>query len=117
MSWVRKLLLPAFLLTLLAAAAHPQIPGIPSGSPAASQPPKPEAAPTDPLGRDTPRGTVMGFLQAAQEENYARAAEYFQPAAGRRRPKPDEEQDLADQLLVVINNKILASSLDSLSKD
>ena len=59
----------------------------------------------------------MGFLHAAQDENYPLAAEYFQPPVGRRHPKPDEEQDLAEQLLVVINNKILASSLDSLSKD
>ena len=116
MSVVRKIFLPAFLLTLLAAAAHPQIPGVASSTPAASQPAK-EATPADPLGRETPRGAVMGFLHAAQDENYSLAAEYFQPPAARHHPKPDEEQDLAEQLLVVINNKILASSLDSLSKD
>ena len=117
MSWVRKFFLPAFLLTLLAASTHPQIPGISSSTPAASQPAKPEAAPADPLGRETPRGAVLGFLHAAQDENYLLAVEYFQPPVGRHHPKPDEEQDLAEQLLVVINNKILASSLDSLSKD
>jgi MscS family membrane protein len=116
MSLVRKIFLPAFLFALLAAAAYPQIPGVPSSASAASQPAK-EATPADPLGRETPRGTVIGFLHAAQDENYSLAAEYFQPPTGRHHPKPDEEQDLAEQLLVVINNKILASSLDSLSKD
>jgi len=117
MSLVRKIFLPALLLMLPAAAAYPQIPGLPSGAAAASQPAKSEAVPADPLGRETPRGTVMGFLHAAQDENYSLAAEYFQPQVGRHHPKPDEEQDLAQQLLTVINNKILASSLDSLSKD
>jgi len=117
MSLVRKIFLPALLLMLPAAAAYPQIPGVPSGAAAASQPAKSEAVPADPLGRETPRGTVMGFLHAAQDENYSLAAEYFQPQVGRHHPKPDEEQDLAQQLLTVINNKILASSLDSLSKD
>jgi MscS family membrane protein len=116
MSLVRKIFLRAFLLTLLAAAAHPQIPGVPSSTPAASQPAK-EATPADPLGRETPRGTVMGFLHAAQDENYPLAAEYFQPPVGRHHAKLDQEQDLAEQLLAVINNKILASALDSLSKD
>jgi len=117
MSLVRKIFLPALLLMLPAAAAYPQIPGVPSGAAAASQPAKSETVPADPLGRETPRGTVMGFLHAAQDENYSLAAEYFQPQVGRHHPKPDEEQDLAQQLLTVINNKILASSLDSLSKD
>jgi len=33
---------------------------------------------TDPLGRDTPRGSLTGFMQAAQEGDNARAAEYLQ---------------------------------------
>ena len=32
----------------------------------------------DPLGRDTPRGTLIGFMQAAQEGDTGRAAEYLQ---------------------------------------
>jgi len=59
----------------------------------------------------------MGFLRAAQEENYSVAAQYFQPPPGRRRLKPTEEQDLAAQLLAVINQKISASSLESLSRE
>jgi hypothetical protein len=32
----------------------------------------------DPLGRETPRGTLIGFIRAAQDES-ERAIEYFQP--------------------------------------
>lgn len=37
-----------------------------------------QAQPADPLGRSTPRGTVVGFLQAAQSGNYKLAADYLQ---------------------------------------
>jgi MscS family membrane protein len=106
-----KILLVMLLLPVLASAA--QIPGL-TAKPAAKQE---VVAPQDSLGRETPRGTVMGFLHAAQEENYSVAAQYFQPAPGHRRLGPVEEQDLAVQLFAVINQKILASSLDSLSRD
>jgi len=115
MASVRKV----FLIGYFCAAA-----GVLAGSQGAVTAPKtpaPSAAtqttPTDPLGRDTPRGTVMGFLRAAQDENYSVAAQYFQPPSARHHAKPDEEQDLAAQLLTVINQKILASSLDSFSRE
>jgi MscS family membrane protein len=111
---LRKILLLVPLL-VLPAVVSAQIPGItPSPTPAHNTA---QAANVDPLGRETPRGTVMGFLRAAQDENYAVAVQYFQPAAGRRRARADEEQDLAAQLLAVFNQKILTSSLDSLSRD
>jgi MscS family membrane protein len=111
----RKLLCLAPLVCLLGATALAQIPGITPAAPASGTPAQSAAA--DPLGRETPRGTMMGFLRAAQDENYRVAVQYFQPAPGRRHLRADEEQDLAAQLLAVINQKILASSLDSLSRD
>jgi MscS family membrane protein len=99
------------LVLVVGVAAEAQIPGISSPSP--TSPP----VPVDILGRETPRGTVMGFLRAAQDENYPVAIQYFQRPAGRHRPTADEEQDLAAELLAVINQKILASSLDGLSRD
>ncbi|HET8964637.1 MAG TPA: hypothetical protein VFN20_00385, partial [Candidatus Acidoferrum sp.] len=111
---LRKILLLAPLL-VLPAVVSAQIPGIASSPTPAHN--TAQAATVDPLGRETPRGTVMGFLRAAQDENYAVAVQYFQPAAGRRRARADEEQDLAAQLLAVFNQKILTSSLDSLSRD
>lgn len=40
--------------------------------------------PTDPLGRDTPYGTIFGFLQAAQSGDYGIAAQYLQMSPSRR---------------------------------
>ena len=110
-----KILLTALLLLPACAASLAQLPGI--TSPAPTPAPNAQATPTDPLGRETPRGTAMGFLRAAQDENYALAVQYFQPLPGRRRATADQEQDLAAQLLTVINQKVLVSSLDSLSRD
>jgi len=107
---LRTILLAALLLPALASAA--QIPGLPS-RPAASA----QTKPSDPLARETPRGSVIGFLHAAQDENYSLAAQYFQPATGHHRLDPTEEHDLAAQLLAVMNQEILASSLESLSND
>jgi len=38
----------------------------------------------DPLGRDTPYGTVFGFLQQAEKTNYSVAAQYLQMSPSRR---------------------------------
>src|SRR5215467_2007247 len=114
MPFCRKILLLAALVTPVIALPDSQIPGVNAPAPAK---PATSASSGDPLGRETPRGSVMGFLRAAQDENYTVAVQYFQPAAGRRHPRADEEQDLAAQLLAVINQKILASSLDSLSRE
>lgn len=111
MAAFRRILCVALLLPVLTGAA--QLPGINSASPEPAQ--ARPSIPADPLGRETPRGAVIGFLRAAQDENYPVAVQYFQPPAGRHHPRADEEQDLVAQLLAVINQKILASSLDALS--
>jgi MscS family membrane protein len=41
-------------------------------------------APADPLGRDTPYGTVFGFMQQAEKGNYSVAAQYLQMSPSRR---------------------------------
>jgi MscS family membrane protein len=55
---------------------------------------------SDPLGRDTPSGTVLGFLQAAQNGNYKVAADYLQMSAARRQAQGAE---LANQLKVLMD--------------
>ncbi len=55
----------------------------------------------DPLGRTTPSGTVLGFLQAAQSGDYGIAAQYLQLSAARRQ---SEGQRLATQLKVVLDD-------------
>jgi len=54
----------------------------------------------DPLGRDTPSGTVYGFLQAAQAGNYSTAAQYLQLSNARR---VTQGEDLATKLKVVMD--------------
>lgn len=58
------------------------------------------AATADPLGRDTPSGTLYGFLQAAQSGNYATASQYLQMSAARRQTQGEE---LATKLKIVID--------------
>ncbi len=36
-----------------------------------------EVAPEDPLGRNSPRGTVRGFLSAVANQNYQQASQYL----------------------------------------
>src|SRR5579863_8516731 len=58
-------------------------------------------APSDPLNRTTPSGSVLGFLQAAQSGDYSIAAQYLQMSAARRQAEGDE---LATQLNAVLNS-------------
>ncbi len=70
------------------AAAPPPAATTPAAAPAPVQPPPP-----DPFGRSTPRGTVLGFLRAAESQDYARAAKYLDT----KLPEQQAEQ-LASQL-------------------
>jgi len=54
----------------------------------------------DPLGRDTPSGTVYGFLQAVQAGNYSTAAQYLQMSSARRLT---QGEDLATKLKLVMD--------------
>jgi MscS family membrane protein len=64
-----------FLLSLLCAPLLGQsvLKALSNGVSSAQAAPK-----ADPLGRDTPRGTLTGFMQAAQKGDNERAAEYLQ---------------------------------------
>ena len=67
--------------------------------------------PLDSLGRDTPYGTVFGFLEAAQSGNYGIADQYLQMSAAQRK---SEGETLARQLKVVMDNAF-AGSLKNVS--
>jgi MscS family membrane protein len=54
----------------------------------------------DPLERETPSGTVLGFLKAAQEGNYQIAADYLQLSAARRQ---SQGPLLAEKLKVLMD--------------
>jgi MscS family membrane protein len=55
---------------------------------------------TDPLGRDTPSGTIYGFLQAAQAGNYSIAAQYLQMSNAKR---AEQGEELATKLKEVMD--------------
>jgi MscS family membrane protein len=61
---------------------------------------------TDSLGRETPYGTVFGFLEAAQSGNYAIAAQYLQMSAARRQT---EGEALAQKLKAVMDTAFSGS--------
>ncbi len=88
---------------------------LPAQKPAATAP-----APSviDPLGlgRETPRGAVIGFIRAAQNESEA-ALQYFQPSPKGHRPAEVEEQELATQTYTVLNAKFPTSALGSINND
>jgi MscS family membrane protein len=65
-----------------------------------SNPTSSSKTPTDQLGRETPYGTIFGFLQAAQAGNYSIAAQYLQMSNSRRQSEGDT---LAMRLKVVMD--------------
>jgi len=95
----RLRLLPLLLLAALASSSAQTSPRAKSASktaPAASTPtvaPAPTPPPPDPFGRSTPHGSVLGFLRAAESQDYARAAKYLDTKLPQR-----QSEQLASQL-------------------
>ena len=94
----RTLWLAICLAMIVPASAYQVLPGQQSTSASATSSKNGDAA--DPLGRDTPSGTLYGFLQAAQSGNYSIAAQYLQLSAARRQT---QGEDIASKLKVVID--------------
>jgi MscS family membrane protein len=61
---------------------------------------------SDPLGRTTPSGTVLGFLQVAQGGNERVAADYLQMSAARRQSQGPE---MAGKLKVLMDRAFVGS--------
>lgn len=113
---IRRIFLSFALAGLgsVAAIGRAQLPGLgPSQNGTATPPP---AVPTDPLGRESPRGCLLGFIKSAQEEKYSVAVQYFQPQVSRRRSGGEDDQELASQLLAILNQKF-TGPLDFVSRD
>jgi len=72
---------------------------------AAATPPAaaPAPAPTDPLGRDTPRGTVIGFLTAGKDGKSEIATQYLHTEL-----KSADASSLSHQLFVVLDARLPA---------
>jgi MscS family membrane protein len=83
---------------LLAPVLRAQVPGLPKPSaPASTEEP---AIEEDPLGRNTPRGTVVGFMKAADRGDYDQAASYLEITM-----HGEYATNLAQQLQSVLNNE------------
>src|SRR5688572_21105882 len=79
---------------------------------AQTPPPSTAAPPADPLGRETPFGTVTGFSSAARRDDFALAGSYFQ-TTGR---SPQQVETLARDLSELLA-RYCAAPLRSLSMD
>jgi MscS family membrane protein len=66
----------------------------------------PPAGPTDPLDRQTPNGTLFGFLQAVQAGNYPTAAQYLQMSPAHRET---QGQQVATELKEVLDQAFVGS--------
>lgn len=95
------------LVTILPAASQTSLNQLLQPS---TTPEKPNG-PTDTLGRSTPAGTVLGFLQAAQAGNYNIAAQYLQMSPPRRQ---SEGERTAMRLKAVVD-RAFAGSLKNVS--
>ncbi len=105
----RRITLLVFLLSVsLPLSAQSALGELLQSNPSANTPTKTQ---TDSLGRETPYGTVFGFLEAAQAGNYAIAAQYLQMSAARRQ---SEGEELALKLKAVMDTAF-AGSLKHLS--
>ncbi len=63
-------------------------------------------AASDPLGRSTPRGTVLEFLRAAQDHNFAAAAQYLEAGEGAASPANAGSRTLASELKTVLDRRL-----------
>jgi MscS family membrane protein len=81
-----------------------------TAKPSSSQPVPAETV-QDPLGRGTPRGTVLGFLTAAYAHDYETASQYLNT-----RLRGQEAASLAQELLYVLDRR-LPAKLNNLSND
>lgn len=73
------------------------------GAPAAASPQAQAEVPKDPLGRETPRGTVLGFLAAAREGEDEIARQYLNTRASGA-----DARELTRQLFVVLDARLPA---------
>jgi MscS family membrane protein len=95
----------------ISATATGQILPAPQG---AAAPGSANQAAKDPLGRDTPGGTFLGFLHAAQSGNYSTAAQYLQMSNAKRLTPGGE--DLAAKLKVVMD-RAFVGNLPAIQRD
>jgi MscS family membrane protein len=105
---MKKLALLIFVVSL---GVSPAVPGAAAQSVSsilnhATQTPAANPTSADPLGRDTPSGTVLGFLQTAQSGSPKAAADFLQMSAAHRQSQGAE---FAEHLKVLMDRSFVGS--------
>jgi MscS family membrane protein len=79
-TWPCALRIALSIFLFVGAAAHSPAAQLPTSAapPAKTEP----AAPVDPLGRETPRSTVIGALKYGERQDFATCARFLQPVPG-----------------------------------
>jgi len=108
--WLRRLALAAVVLCLVAVAlpAAAQLSSATTKSPAPA-PTTPEHV-SDPLGRSTPRGTIRGFVKAADRDDFVTAVQYLQVPG-----KPTRETETLARELKELMNRYFSRPLALIS--
>jgi MscS family membrane protein len=104
MNFCRRTVVLMILGAIVAVPARGQISQILPGSSETQKPAPP--APTDPLGRETPNGTLFGFLRAMQEGSPLTAAQYLQLSPAKR---ASQGEQLAIALKAVLDGAFVGS--------
>ena len=106
-TYALEIALATFLLLVFAVHSPAQLPTSAAPAPAKAE----STTPIDPLGRETPRGAVMGVLKSAEREDYETAARYLQPTPG-----PNTNLAQRAKELQALHRKF-KGSIDLLSQD
>jgi MscS family membrane protein len=111
---VRRLAATALVLVFTAwapASAQPEEPAATAQAPAEASSKPPEASqpmgPPDPLNRGTPRGAASGFLQAARDGDFDKAAEYLDLRRLSTRQREQEGPEFARKLATVLARTVV----------
>jgi MscS family membrane protein len=106
-----KMFRNVFLVVVLFGASHIEVqawaqaaPNLQAAPPGAAARSEADEVPEDSLGRSTPHGAVVGFLQTAQHGNYREAAQYLQLSNDERARNGAE---LARKLHALMDNAFL----------
>lgn len=109
----RRLKRVLLLLALALAAAVPSLAQLPISSSAQPTPtPAEDEVSADPYGRETPRGTLYGFLRACRRGNMKVASLYLQIPPSVRGAR----EAIAHQLDVVFDHRFMTTNLDQVSR-
>jgi len=96
------LLLPALLCALVLSASGAHAAGVlGTGEPKAEG--EAPALPVDSMGRSTPRGTVVGFLDSIGKEDFEKAAEYLDLGTIPQAQRKKRGAELAKELQVLLD--------------